>query len=120
MASPGRRGSMRPRVGATGGVLELAGGTGWWTARLASTAAQLTVIDASPEVLAINRQRVATDVTYVVADVFEWRPDRAYDVVFFSFWLSHVRGRVSLDSGHWCVHASLRAVECSSSTAERI
>jgi demethylmenaquinone methyltransferase/2-methoxy-6-polyprenyl-1,4-benzoquinol methylase len=30
------------------------------------------------------------DVRYLVADLFEWRPDRAYDVVFFSFWLSHV------------------------------
>jgi demethylmenaquinone methyltransferase/2-methoxy-6-polyprenyl-1,4-benzoquinol methylase len=78
------------RFGATGDVLELAGGTGWWTERLASTAHRLTVVDASPEALAINRERVATDVTYLVADLFEWRPDRSYDVVFFSFWLSHV------------------------------
>ena len=28
--------------------------------------------------------------TYVEADLFQWRPDRTYDVVFFSFWLSHV------------------------------
>ena len=26
----------------------------------------------------------------MVADLFQWRPDRPYDVVFFSFWLSHV------------------------------
>jgi SAM-dependent methyltransferase len=44
--------------GATGDVLELAGGTGWWTARLARTAGRLTVIDASPETLELNRQRV--------------------------------------------------------------
>src|SRR5205823_33937 len=31
-----------------------------------------------------------TDVTYVSAALFDWRPDRSYDVVFFSFWLSHV------------------------------
>ncbi len=78
------------RFDAVGDVLELAGGTGWWTERLASTADQLTVVDSSPEALAINRQRVASDVTYLVADLFEWRPDRLYDVVFFSFWLSHV------------------------------
>jgi demethylmenaquinone methyltransferase/2-methoxy-6-polyprenyl-1,4-benzoquinol methylase len=30
------------------------------------------------------------DVEYVVADLFDWRPERSYDVVFFSFWLSHV------------------------------
>ena len=27
---------------------------------------------------------------YEVSDIFEWRPDTSYDVVFFSFWLSHV------------------------------
>jgi demethylmenaquinone methyltransferase/2-methoxy-6-polyprenyl-1,4-benzoquinol methylase len=77
--------------GATGDVLELAGGTGWWTERLACTADRLTVVDASPETLALNRARVArSDVEYVVADLFEWKPERHYDVVFFSFWLSHV------------------------------
>lgn len=80
-----------------GDVLELAGGTGWWTERLARTADHLTVVDASPEVLALNRERVGrSDVDYVVADVFSWRPQRSFDVVFFSFWLSHVpRGRFS-------------------------
>ena len=77
--------------GATGDVLELAGGTGWWTARLAETADRLTVVDSSPETLALNRARVARpDVEYVVADLFEWEPTRSYDVVFFSFWISHV------------------------------
>jgi demethylmenaquinone methyltransferase/2-methoxy-6-polyprenyl-1,4-benzoquinol methylase len=77
--------------GATGDVLELAGGTGWWTERLARTADRLTVVDASPETLALNRERVdRADVEYVVADLFEWRPTHQYDAVFFSFWLSHV------------------------------
>ena len=26
----------------------------------------------------------------MIADLFDWRPARTYDVVFFSFWLSHV------------------------------
>lgn len=30
------------------------------------------------------------DVEYVIADLFDWHPQRHYDVVFFSFWLSHV------------------------------
>ena len=88
--------------GATGRVLELAGGTGWWTQRLARTADALTVVDASPETLERNRARVGrADVDYVVADLFDRRPQRllgtaAFDVVFFSFWLSHVpRGRFS-------------------------
>jgi ubiquinone/menaquinone biosynthesis C-methylase UbiE len=75
----------------SGNVLELAGGTGWWTERLAQFAGHLTVVDSSPEVLEINRIRTArTDVEYVVADLFAWVPKSSYDVVFFSFWLSHV------------------------------
>ena len=27
---------------------------------------------------------------FIEADLFDWRPDRTYDVVFFGFWLSHV------------------------------
>ena len=76
---------------ATGDVVELAGGTGWWTARLAGTAAHLTVVDSSRQSLQLSRERVdRSDVEYVVADLFTWRPRRVYDVVFFSFWLSHV------------------------------
>jgi SAM-dependent methyltransferase len=86
--------------GAAGDVLEMAGGTGWWTARLARTARHLTVVDSSPETLALNRQRVGRpDVEYLVADLFTWQPQRTYDVVFFSFWLSYVpRSRFS---GFW-------------------
>ncbi|MBW0015421.1 class I SAM-dependent methyltransferase [Mycobacterium sp.] len=79
------------QIGSIGSVLELAGGTGWWSGRLAERANSLTVVDSSPEALNINRERVSrNDITYVVADIFTWRPDRRYDTVFFSFWLSHV------------------------------
>jgi demethylmenaquinone methyltransferase/2-methoxy-6-polyprenyl-1,4-benzoquinol methylase len=74
-----------------GDVLELAGGTGWWTERLARVAERLTVVDAAREAIALNRDRVGrADVDYVVADLFDWSPARTFDVVFFSFWLSHV------------------------------
>jgi SAM-dependent methyltransferase len=75
-----------------GDVLELAGGTGLWTRHLAARATHLTVVDAAPEVLAINRERVGDPrVTYVQADLFDFVPQPgAYDVCFFSFWLSHV------------------------------
>jgi 2-polyprenyl-3-methyl-5-hydroxy-6-metoxy-1,4-benzoquinol methylase len=76
---------------AHGDVLELAGGTGLWTELLARTANSLTVVDASPEVIEINRARVdRTDTQYIVADLFEWQPESTYDAIFFSFWLSHV------------------------------
>ena len=75
----------------SGRVLELACGTGLWTERLAPRAAELTCVDASPEVIALNRERVsAGHVEYVCADLFTWQPSRRYDFVFFGFWLSHV------------------------------
>lgn len=74
-----------------GEVLELACGTGWWTAELARHADRVTALDASPETLDLNRARVQdARVRHVQADIFSWRPDRRYDAVFFSFWLSHV------------------------------
>lgn len=74
----------------SGNVLELAGGTGQWTERLVRYADRLTVVDAAEEVLVLNRRRVGDGVMHVHADVFSWRPTETYDVVFFSFWLSHV------------------------------
>ena len=92
----------------TGDVLELAAGTGWWTERLARYAISLTAVDASPETLAINRGKMGdAGVRYVVADLFEWQPDRHYDVVFFSFWLSHVPPE-RFDAFWQMVHACLR------------
>lgn len=76
----------------TGDVLELACGTGLWTQRLARYATTLTALDSSPETLEVNKRRIAdaTHVRYEVADLFSWQPEKRYDVVFFSFWLSHV------------------------------
>ena len=72
-------------------VLELACGTGLFTRLIAPRVARLTAIDASTEVIEINRARVGADnVAYVQADLFAWRPVRRYDAIFFSFWLSHV------------------------------
>ena len=76
---------------ARGRVLELACGTGLWTQVLAETADTITAVDSSPEVLALNRERLKdTRVEYVEADLFAWQPSAQYDVVFFGFWLSHV------------------------------
>jgi SAM-dependent methyltransferase len=74
----------------TGDVLELACGPGVWTPQLLRHATSVTAVDAAPEMLAIAASRVGEGVRFVCADLFEWRPDRRYDVVFFGFWLSHV------------------------------
>ena len=74
-----------------GDVLELACGTGFFTADLARHAQSVTAVDASPRMLAINERRVGNPrVKYVNADIFAWQPDRAYDLVFFGAWISHV------------------------------
>ncbi len=75
----------------TGHVLELACGTGLWTQQLIRHADRLTAVDASPEILELNRARVRSrKIRYVRADVFDWHPEARYDMVFFGFWLSHV------------------------------
>ena len=75
-----------------GDVLELAAGTGNWTQELLRYPVHLTALDASAETLAINRakQRPDAPVTFVEAELFGWHPTQQFDVVFFSFWLSHV------------------------------
>jgi 2-polyprenyl-3-methyl-5-hydroxy-6-metoxy-1,4-benzoquinol methylase len=75
----------------SGRILELACGTGLWTQQLLGYAQQITAVDAVPEVLKLNQQRLqSSKVTYVQADIFTWQPAELFDVVFFSFWLSHV------------------------------
>ena len=74
-----------------GRVLELACGTGIWTRELAPLTDQLLAVDASEEVLSINREKVADPrVRYECADLFEWEPEARFDFIFFGFWLSHV------------------------------
>jgi 2-polyprenyl-3-methyl-5-hydroxy-6-metoxy-1,4-benzoquinol methylase len=74
-----------------GNVLELAAGTGVWTTVLAPISASLTVIDGSPEMLAINESKIGDSaVRYECVDLFNWEPTSTYDLVVFGFWLSHV------------------------------
>ncbi len=78
-------------LGQVEAALELACGTGIWTQELSRIATQVTALDASEEMIAINRAKVAAaNVAYQQADLFAWQPDRQYDLVFFAFWLSHV------------------------------
>ncbi len=69
-----------------GSVLELAAGTGIWTRKLVRLADRVVAVDANSETLALNTD----DAELVRADVFDWEPTERFDVVFFSFWLSHV------------------------------
>jgi len=74
-----------------GSVLELACGPGTWTGQLLRHATDVTAVDASAEMLAVAAARVGSErVRFIQADLFTWKPDRRYDVVFIGFWLSHV------------------------------
>ena len=78
---------------AVGRVLELACGTGIWSEQLLLSASHLTALDGPPEMLTINaaaRLQQSARARYIHADIFAWRREEQFDVVFFGFWLSHV------------------------------
>lgn len=75
-----------------GRVLEIACGTGIWTAEiLRHPVDTLLCVDSAPEMLAIHESRVDdVRVRRECHDLFEWEPAEMFDTVFFAFWLSHV------------------------------
>ena len=72
-------------------ALELACGTGIWTRYLLTVARRILAVDASTEMLAINRAKVANArVRYQLADLFAWEADAPVDLAFAALWFSHV------------------------------
>ena len=53
---------------------------------------EVVAVDTSPEAIEIARRKLppGAQVRFVEADVFGWEPRVRFDLVFFSFWLSHV------------------------------
>ena len=79
------------RMGSFAEVIELACGRGLWTRELVRIGRSVTAIDASPEMIDLNRRSIASDrVTYQERDLFHWKPEGQYDLLFAGFWLSHV------------------------------
>ncbi len=98
-AKPERQGDLRALEGLVGRwlagrrVLELACGTGWWTAVASRTAASVVATDANDEVLAIARRRdgIGGNVEFRLADA--WSPEAIpgeFDAILAAFWISHV------------------------------
>ncbi|QMW23935.1 class I SAM-dependent methyltransferase [Sandaracinobacteroides saxicola] len=88
--------------GRLGRCIELAGGTGLWTTRLGRQADELLVVDASREVLTLNRARGhPPHVRFRQADIFALEPLQQFDTVFFGFWLNHVPN--SLRARFWAL-----------------
>lgn len=72
-------------------AVELACGTGIWTQELLPLADHITALDASDEMLALNRAKLGADhVAYRQVDLFAWAPEQTFGMVFAGFWLSHV------------------------------
>jgi demethylmenaquinone methyltransferase/2-methoxy-6-polyprenyl-1,4-benzoquinol methylase len=79
------------QVGKVNHILELACGTGIWTQELLNIGEKITALDASTKVIEINQRKLnSSRVEYHQQDLFSWKPDAEYDLVFFAFWLSHV------------------------------
>ena len=74
----------------SGHVLDMACGTGYWTAQLASRASSVTALDGSKPMLEQVGHRGLSNVNTVHADLFNWNPPTEWDAVFFAHWLAHV------------------------------
>lgn len=75
-----------------GRVVEIACGTGIWTAEiLRHPVDALLCIDSAPEMLAIHESRIHdVRVRRECHDLFRWEPGEVFDAAVFAFWLSHV------------------------------
>lgn len=109
-------GALCARLLAGRDVLEIACGTGFWTAFLARSAASVRVTDIGDEVLALARARLqaAPHVTFERADAFDLNSVQGtFGAAFAGFWWSHVRraerGRF-LDSLHRKLGTQARVV----------
>jgi SAM-dependent methyltransferase len=72
-------------------VLEVACGTGWWTAIAAEVASSVVATDVAPAMLAAARARALPGVEVVAADAYDLAdvPGR-FDAALACFWFSHV------------------------------
>jgi demethylmenaquinone methyltransferase/2-methoxy-6-polyprenyl-1,4-benzoquinol methylase len=79
------------RLALGGEIVELAAGTGWWSAILASKG-NLAIYDAADEPLRFAAERLAArGLAAEIATRDAWaEPDRQVDGLFCGFWLSHV------------------------------
>lgn len=78
-------------------VLEIACGTGYWTERISKTATSIFATDINESVIEIARKRKKENITFAVADMYNFTPDKKYEGVFGGFIWSHIL-RQDLDS----------------------
>ena len=71
-------------------VLEIACGTGYWTERIAKTATSIYATDINESVIEIAKERQKDNITFAVADMFDFTPVEKFDAVFGGFIWSHI------------------------------
>ncbi len=73
-------------------LLEVAAGTGYWTAQLAGAAQRVTATDVTPETIALIQERgLPATVTTQVADAYRLADlGHRFNAAFAGLWLSHV------------------------------
>lgn len=82
--------------------LDLGCGTGNWTRGLVEVSDHVVAVDASPDMLAQARRKLGeTSVEYRLADILTFPDLGVFDVVFSTFWISHVPHDLQADFWAW-------------------
>lgn len=71
-------------------IMEIACGTGYWTERIAKTAASVFATDINDTMLAIAQARQLNNVSFRNADLFHLHSLKKYEGIFGGFILSHI------------------------------
>jgi 2-polyprenyl-3-methyl-5-hydroxy-6-metoxy-1,4-benzoquinol methylase len=74
-------------------VIEIACGTGYWTERIAVTAASVHAIDINQSMIDVARTKSYKNpnVSFEVIDLFAFQPTQKYDALFGGFIWSHIQ-----------------------------
>ncbi|MBS1731633.1 MAG: class I SAM-dependent methyltransferase [Bacteroidetes bacterium] len=74
-------------------VIEIACGTGYWTEKISKSANSIFATDINKTVIEIAEQKDFSNaqVTFGLADIFNFKPDNKYDSLFGGFIWSHIQ-----------------------------
>ncbi len=82
--------------------LDLGCGTGNWTRGLLEVCDQVLAVDASPDMIAAAREKLGENgIDYRVVDILDFPDLGTFDVVFSTFWISHVPLELQEDFWAW-------------------
>jgi trans-aconitate methyltransferase len=72
-------------------VIEIACGTGYWTERIAQTAAAVLATDLNQSMIDIAQQKqLGPNTSFALADMYQFVPDKKYEALFGGFIWSHI------------------------------